>query len=262
MMPNSEEEQAAWVQEIGEYIKRYELEKYGRFHLRTVSSLRPEPEADFFYNSFSIDFVSTHMYHNSVLYPQDIISGALDSGASVRSIIQRLCGSRPYLDTEHCPILALQNQPWSPEYNEIVWKSYDNLRWAELAAGAAGPGFPIGPPGGLIPAMRSFASLWLKRGGFVRPLDITVSGAIGFGSLRGEVAIFWFIKDKEQRAQQEPVEFTVSGLEDKFGVVKKKILNYLDKVERVESLRMLLKRVSKVETQEEFLDLIEIAMGE
>jgi predicted transposase YdaD len=57
-------------------------------------------------------------------------------------------------------------------------------------------------------------------------------------------------------------EDIISLLEDKFGVVKKNILDYLDKVERVESLRMLLKRVSKVETQEEFLDLIKIAVGE
>ena len=57
-------------------------------------------------------------------------------------------------------------------------------------------------------------------------------------------------------------EDIISLLEDKFGIVKGNILKSLDKVERVESLRMLLKRVSKVETQEEFLDLIKIAVGE
>ena len=57
-------------------------------------------------------------------------------------------------------------------------------------------------------------------------------------------------------------ESIISLLEDKFGVVKGDILDYLDKVERPESLRMLLKRISKVETQEEFLDLIKIAIGE
>ncbi len=51
-------------------------------------------------------------------------------------------------------------------------------------------------------------------------------------------------------------------LEEKFGVVNGNILKSLDKVDRVESLRMLLRKVSKVETQEEFLDLVKIAVGE
>ncbi|MFQ6040262.1 MAG: hypothetical protein ACE5PV_05350 [Candidatus Poribacteria bacterium] len=57
-------------------------------------------------------------------------------------------------------------------------------------------------------------------------------------------------------------EDIISLLEDKFGVVKGNILKSLDRVERVESLRMLLKRIPKVETQEEFLDLVKIAVGE
>jgi len=51
-------------------------------------------------------------------------------------------------------------------------------------------------------------------------------------------------------------------LEDKFEVVSGNILKSLDEVERVESLRMLLKKVPKVETQEEFLDSVKIAVGE
>ncbi len=57
-------------------------------------------------------------------------------------------------------------------------------------------------------------------------------------------------------------EDIISLLEDKFGVVKGNILRSLDEVDRVESLRMLLKKISKVETQKEFLDLIEIALDE
>ena len=44
---------------------------------------------------------------------------------------------------------------------------------------------------------------------------MTVSGASGFGSLRGEIAIFWFIKDEVQRSGQEPVKFTVSDLQNR-----------------------------------------------
>jgi len=57
-------------------------------------------------------------------------------------------------------------------------------------------------------------------------------------------------------------ESIISLLEDKFGIIKGNILKSLDKVERVENLRMLLKKVSKVETQKEFLNLIKIAINE
>ena len=69
-------------------------------------------------------------------------------------------------------------------------------------------------------------------------------------------------KGRQEGYVQACREGIISLLEDKFGVVKKNILDYLDKVDRVENLRMLLKRVSKVETPEEFLDLIKIAVGE
>jgi len=57
-------------------------------------------------------------------------------------------------------------------------------------------------------------------------------------------------------------EDIITLLEDKFGVVDGNILNYLDKIDRVESLKMLLKKVSKVETQEEFLNLTKIALAD
>ena len=57
-------------------------------------------------------------------------------------------------------------------------------------------------------------------------------------------------------------ESIISLLEDKFGIIKGNILKSLDKVERVENLRMLLKKVSNVETQNEFLNLIKIAINE
>ena len=57
-------------------------------------------------------------------------------------------------------------------------------------------------------------------------------------------------------------EDIISLLEDKFGVVKENILKSLDKIKRVEILRMLLRKISKIEVQEEFLDLIKIAVEE
>lgn len=80
-----------------------------------------------------------------------------------------------------------------------------------------------------------------------------------------------WIKESWQEGRQEGRQEAYSEaqrediillLESKFGVVKKEILNSLDKVDRAESMRMLLKKVLEVETQEEFLDLIKIAVGE
>ena len=70
------------------------------------------------------------------------------------------------------------------------------------------------------------------------------------------------LQGRQEGYAQACRESIISLLEDKFGLVKQNILNHLDKVERVESLRMLLKRISKVGTQEDFLDLIKIAVGE
>lgn len=217
MVPNSQEEQAAWVKEIGGYISWYELQKFGRHHLRTVSSYKPEPQADFFYNSSALDFASTHMYHGSVIDPKETIRGAIDAGVSVRRIIQRLSDSRPYLDTENGPILHLVDPTTSAPPLERVAEAYNNLAWAEIAAGASGPGFLVSRrlvSAGAFEAMPAFASLWLMRAGPVRPLEMEVSGAVGFGSHRGEVAIFWVIKEGKQRLSEKSVELSVSGLEN------------------------------------------------
>ncbi len=56
-------------------------------------------------------------------------------------------------------------------------------------------------------------------------------------------------------------EDIVSLLEDRFELIKGNILEQLENVVRVESLRMLLKKVPKVETQEEFLEFIKFAVG-
>lgn len=66
----------------------------------------------------------------------------------------------------------------------------------------------------------------------------------------------------QQGIQQAYKESIISFLEDKFGIVEANILDKLEKVVRVESLRMLLKKTPKVETQDEFLKLIKIALGE
>ena len=49
-------------------------------------------------------------------------------------------------------------------------------------------------------------------------------------------------------------------LEDKFGIVQASVLNRLDKIYRVESLKSLIRQAPKVSTQAEFLDLINRAI--
>jgi len=68
-------------------------------------------------------------------------------------------------------------------------------------------------------------------------------------------------RGRQEGLQQARREAIIDLLEDKFGVVNGSILEFLEKVNRIESLRMLLKRVPKVETQDEFQDLIKIALG-
>ena len=56
-------------------------------------------------------------------------------------------------------------------------------------------------------------------------------------------------------------ESIISFLADKFEVVNGNILELLEKVNRIDSLRMLLNKAPKVETQEEFQKLVKIALG-
>jgi len=87
------------------------------------------------------------------------------------------------------------------------------------------------------------------------------------GDMREVPFISDWIKEGWQEGRQEGYaqackEDIISLLEAKFGVVNGNILRSLDKVDRVESMRMLLKKILEAETQEEFLDLIKIAVGE
>ena len=57
-------------------------------------------------------------------------------------------------------------------------------------------------------------------------------------------------------------EIILSTLENKFGIVKPALLDELDEIKRAESLKMLLNRTKEVQTQEDFLALIKLAVGE
>ena len=57
-------------------------------------------------------------------------------------------------------------------------------------------------------------------------------------------------------------ESIISILGNKFGIVKSALLDELEKVKRVESLKMLLNRTMAIQTQEEFISLVKIAAGE
>jgi len=75
------------------------------------------------------------------------------------------------------------------------------------------------------------------------------------------------IQQGRQKGRQEGYiqackESIVSILENRFGIVKPALLDELEKVKRVESLKMLLNRTTEVQTQEEFLSLIKLAAGE
>jgi len=57
-------------------------------------------------------------------------------------------------------------------------------------------------------------------------------------------------------------EMIISVLENKFGIVKPGLLDELERVKRNEGLRILLNRAMEAQTQEDFLSLIKLALGE
>jgi len=146
------EELGRWTESTGAYIRDLEVERWGKAHLRSVSSFDPVPSHSFFYRSPAVDFIAGHMYCESVNAPLNVVDGALHTNRAIRLNLARCGYDRPFLDTENGPLAHLFVEgfprPSGPDFDE--W--YHNLIWAGVASGAAGPGFTIpvalyDPPG-------------------------------------------------------------------------------------------------------------------
>lgn len=228
------EDQARWVTEIASFTRQYEMEKWGKKHLLTVSVFGSRPEEgylDLIFRHPELDFASTHVYEFGVVdNPENTIDCALVMRNAVKYAFSRMADTRPYTDSESGPIHLFMDlklylrEPFESEY-------YHNMTWAHLATGGAGTGirWPFRNPHWLTREMHRIQLGVSKfvagttRCGFdwlnfaPQAIDEMLSvvssepraddalPVIAFGCSDGNQALLWLLRDKRVAADDLPI---------------------------------------------------------
>ena len=151
------------IHDLSTFVRRLELELYGRTHPQTVSLFGPElewkpdlPMRDPIFRHPDLDFATIHIYKSHTIdNPRDTVAPAVAMGAIVRECLAETPPQRPFLDSEHGPIHSFKDrkrtlpEPFDDEY-------FRHMAWAHLASGGAGGGmrWPNRHPHVLTPGMR------------------------------------------------------------------------------------------------------------
>ncbi len=166
---------APFIDDIGAWLRTFEIERHGRAHLQTVSVFGPvllnHPTlAEPIFRHPRLDFASTHLYEKGTIdAPRDTVAPAVAVGRLMRAAIRDADDLRPVLDTEHGPIHSFKDRRKTlPEAFDDEY--FRHIQWAHLASGGAGGGmrWPNRHPHVLTHGMRR-AQAALSR--FVERID-------------------------------------------------------------------------------------------
>ncbi|RZM10744.1 MAG: hypothetical protein EOP67_68020, partial [Sphingomonas sp.] len=151
-----------FIDDIGRWLRDYEIQRHGRANLQTVSVFGPvliehAAMADPIFRHPHLDFATTHLYEaRTIDAPRDTIAPALAVGRLMRAALAETDDARPVFDSEHGPIHSFKDrkrtlpEPFDDEY-------FRHIQWAHLASGGAGGGmrWPNRHPHILTPGMRA-----------------------------------------------------------------------------------------------------------
>ncbi len=226
------EEQHRWVGEMARFVKGYEMERWGKRHLLTVSIFGSKPENGYdelILRHPELDFASTHVYEFGLVdNPDNSIDCAVVMSDAVKFALEQMPVRRPFTDSESGPIHLFMDlhrqleEPFESEY-------YHNMSWAHLATGGAGSGmrWPFRVPHCLTPEMHlvqrgmsRFAAAcnldWLtfapELGGHLLGLrnrsdaSATAASVLLFGCLDGTQALVWLLRDSRIALDPESVD--------------------------------------------------------
>jgi mannan endo-1,4-beta-mannosidase len=230
------QDQYRWVTEMARFVKQYEMERWGKRHLLTVSVFGSRPEGgydDLILRHHELDFASTHVYEfGQVDNPENTVDCALVMRSAVRFAFSQMADVRPYTDSESGPIHLYMDLKRQLE-DSFEMEYYHNMSWAHLATGGAGSGmrWPFRDPHALTPGMHAvqkgmarFVSDcgldWLRFS--PQPIDhllrLThsdptnsdkeareVASLIPFGCSDGEQALIWLLRDCRTSSVDEPL---------------------------------------------------------
>jgi mannan endo-1,4-beta-mannosidase len=138
-----------FIHDISTYVRRLEMELYGRSHPQTVSLFGPElliqprhaaAMKDTLFRHPDLDFASIHIYATGTIdNPRETVTPALVMGRITAECLAEIRDDRPFFDSEHGPIYSFLNkkktlpEPFDDEYFRF-------MSWAHLASGGAGGG--------------------------------------------------------------------------------------------------------------------------
>lgn len=201
----SPEQVIAWAKEMGDFVRRYEKEKWGRNHLITISTGRPMPHegwAELAYRLPGIDLATTHLYIGAANAPEEPIGPALAEKEGVTYCLANIRDNRPYIDGENGPI-----NRWIADGN-LDNEVFHNMSWAHMASGGAGSGlrWPYRGPHHLSDGMYHTLSLmsrfaeevpWRKLTGPFSEIKVTApEGWISCSTGTKESALVWVTSAK------------------------------------------------------------------
>jgi hypothetical protein len=208
---STNEEIAAYVDEMASFVRDYEQERWGRSRLISVSSAAPTPEGtlgSIIYRNPLLDFANTHLYIGEINDPVDPIMPGPLMGGGVLLSLEQIRDDRPYFDSESGPISDwITNPSFDQEYHH-------NMSWAHLASCGAGSGmrWPYTNPHFILPELRDnllglarFASTidWADFPSQNITMDIRTSDRLMMraGCSDGQTALVWLLADR--RASDE-----------------------------------------------------------
>ena len=135
------------IDDLSRFVRKLEMQLYGRSHPQTVSLFGPELVAkphlnlrDPIFRHPELDFASIHIYKTGAIdRPRNTVQAAVAMGEIVRECLAETPEDRPFLDSEHGPIHSFKDrritlpEPFDDEY-------FRHMAWAHLASGGAGGG--------------------------------------------------------------------------------------------------------------------------
>ena len=159
---NSSNPFTEFINDIGSFLHKAEMELHGRAHLQTVSVFTPLLQKNqrivkSVINHDALDFATVHLYGlNNIDNPKNTVDAAIATGMLTRQVINHLKDKRPFFDSEHGPIKTFNS------HGKTLAEDFDNeyfrhIQWAHVASGGAGGGmrWPYRHPHALTEGMRN-----------------------------------------------------------------------------------------------------------
>jgi hypothetical protein len=141
-------EKAAWVEEMGSFLRDYELKKYGKNHIISISSASynpPRGEQDYFFNSPGTDVAFTHYY-----IPEASIPDPYLNALKIKELTQDILENRVKYQRVY-----MENERLTNGYCSYAKDTELAVTFAEIANGAAGSGLTWVHFGGYLPESRT-----------------------------------------------------------------------------------------------------------